>query len=265
MMNTSLNLAALPKCNYEVMYLDSAVLIPCVEYQRELRDEKIHSIAANFSEYIANEPKVSWRGGRYYVFDGQNTIEARKACNGGMDLPILCKVFTGLTKEDEAILFAVQTGFSTELTAGERLRADLVAQDPDALAFAAATNQSNFELALDGIQGDWRIYCIRAAQNVYHHYGPSIYMDTLDIIADAWKGDVDSLRSGILWGVSRFIALYQEEYDAERLIQRLHTVHPKTIIKLAREDTGGFAERHMRQILEVYNGSSRTHCLPEKP
>lgn len=48
-------------------------------------------------------------------------------------MTIRCKVFYGLTKEDEATLFAIQTGNATCLTAGERLRANLVAENPDAL------------------------------------------------------------------------------------------------------------------------------------
>ena len=119
MMLSNLNLSSLPECNFEVRYVDSVLLNPCAEYQRLLRMSKVAKIAANFSEYIANEPKVSYRDGRYFVFDGQNTIEARKTCNGGRDLPIRCKVFYGLSKEHEALLFAVQTGISSELTAGE--------------------------------------------------------------------------------------------------------------------------------------------------
>lgn len=126
MMLSNLNLSSLPECNFEVRYVDSVLLNPCAEYQRLLRMGKVAKIAANFSEYIANEPKVSYRDGRYFVFDGQNTIEARKTCNGGRDLPIRCKVFYGLSKEHEALLFAVQTGISSELTAGEQLRAKLV-------------------------------------------------------------------------------------------------------------------------------------------
>ena len=117
MMISNLNLANLPECVCEMRYIDSALLTPCAEYQRVLRTRKVAEISATFSEYIANEPKVSYRDGRYHVFDGQNTIEARVACNGGRDLPILCKVFHGLSKKDEALLFAVQTGISTDLTA----------------------------------------------------------------------------------------------------------------------------------------------------
>ena len=76
MMLSNLNLSSLPECNFEVRYVDSVLLNPCAEYQRLLRMGKVAKIAANFSEYIANEPKVSYRDGRYFVFDGQNTIEA---------------------------------------------------------------------------------------------------------------------------------------------------------------------------------------------
>ena len=147
MMLSNLNLSSLPECNFEVRYVDSVLLNPCAEYQRLLRMGKVARIAANFSEYIANEPKVSYRDGRFYVFDGQNTVEARRTCNGGKDVTIRCKVFYGLTKEDEATLFAIQTGNATCLTAGERLRANLVAENPDALYFVGITSNAGVEFA----------------------------------------------------------------------------------------------------------------------
>lgn len=55
-------------------------------YQRGLDRKKVNRIAANFDERIANEPKVSFRDGAFYVFDGQHTIAARKKLNGNQDL-----------------------------------------------------------------------------------------------------------------------------------------------------------------------------------
>ena len=49
-----------------------------------------------------------------------------------------------------------------------------------------------------------------------------------------------------------------------RLILRLRTVHPKTIARLAQNDTGNVADRHMKQILSIYNGAGRAHSLPCK-
>lgn len=64
--------------------------------------------------------------------------------------------------------------------------------------------------------------------------------------------------------MARFLALYQGEYSRDRLILRLHTVHPKTITRLAQNDTGNVADRHMKQILSIYNGAGRAHNLPCK-
>ena len=251
MMNSNLNLAKLPECVCEMRYIDSALLTPCAEYQRVLRTRKVEEISATFSEYVANEPRVSYR---------------ERLCrgSGGQDLPILCKVFHGLSNKDEALLFAVQTGISTDLTAGERLRADIVAEDEDACAFVAATEATGATFALDGIRAEWKIYCIRSAYYIYKNYGSDIYQEALKIIVEAWWGDSDSFLSGILHGVTRFVAMYRDEYSRERLIARLSTVHPKTITKNARKDTGNTADRHMKQILEIYNGSSRSLSLPVK-
>ena len=132
--------------------INSAELkIPRTTYQRELNEDRVRRIAAEFDERIANEPKVSCRDGRYYVFDGQHTIAARKLLNGGRDLPIRCKVFYGLTESDEALLFAQQTGASASLTAGAKFRALVYGGDEDAMAFLKATEAVG---PLCGLQAD---------------------------------------------------------------------------------------------------------------
>ena len=204
MLNSNLNLSTLPESTFTYQFVNGALLFPCMEYQRLLRTEKVASIAENFSEYIANDPKVSFRDGRYYVFDGQNTVEARRTCNGGKDVTIRCKVFYGLTKEDEATLFAIQTGNATCLTAGERLRANLVAENPDALYFVGITSNAGVEFAYDGIRAPWKIYCIETAYELYKQYGCERYVEMLHIINEAWKGNVDAYLAGVIRGVARF-------------------------------------------------------------
>ena len=77
---------------YNMERINTANIIT-TRYQRTLDKKKVDRIVANFDERVANEPKVSLRNGKYYVFDGQHTIAARKKLNGGKDLLILCKVF----------------------------------------------------------------------------------------------------------------------------------------------------------------------------
>ena len=60
------------------------------------------------------------------------------------------------------------------------------------------------------------------------------------------------------------ISVYEGEYSRERLVQQLARTHPKTITQLAQKDTGSSANRHMLQILRIYNGASREMSLPLK-
>lgn len=95
-------------------------------------------------------------------------------------------------------------------------------------------------------------------------YGCERYVEMLHIINEAWKGNVDSYLAGVIRGVARFISVYEGEYSLERLVQQLARTHPKTITQLAQKDTGSSANRHMRQILRIYNGASREMSLPLK-
>ena len=170
----------------------------------------------------------------------------------------------GLTEEEEAILFSKQTGVSTPLTAGAELRAALVGKDAESIAFLNATESTGLQLGLDNYRAPWKIICIRTAFKEYKTYGADLYKEALTMLARGWEGDPDSLRSGILRGMVRFVALYQGEYDPERLVKRLHTVHPMTLVRDEKSLSGTVSYKYMMLILRTYNGSSRRFNLPIK-
>ena len=83
---------------YREMMISSDLLeVPRNTYQRPQDAERILKIASEFDEKVANEPKVSYRDGKYYLFDGAHTVAVRVINNGGEPLPILCKVYFGMT------------------------------------------------------------------------------------------------------------------------------------------------------------------------
>lgn len=138
---------------YQLSVIHSSKLIYLREiYQRGVERKRVELIARDFNEYIVNEPKVSFRNGRYYVMDGQHTIEGCILLNGGEDRPILCKVYTGLTMEQETLLFAEQNGHAAPLSAGIKLRAKVVGGDAPSKAFVAATNRVGLSLNYDSMQ-----------------------------------------------------------------------------------------------------------------
>ena len=55
---------------YQLSVIHSSKLIyPREIYQRGVERKRVELIARDFNEYIVNEPKVSFRNGRYYVMD----------------------------------------------------------------------------------------------------------------------------------------------------------------------------------------------------
>lgn len=253
------------KLIHHEMVINSKFLeVPRSYYQRNLNANRVKRIAAEFDERIANAPKVSYRDGHYYVFDGQHTIAARKLLNNNCDLNIVCKVYSGLTKQQEALLFAQQTGVSAPLTAGAKMRAKICGGDPEAIAFLNATNRAGFGLSFAQSHAKWKIACIATAFAEYRKHGERIYTDALRVLAEAWEGDIDSLRAEVLQGVTQFVALYDHEYDPIRLIRQLQRTSPVAIYRSGQAMTGPNYQKYMLQILKAYNGSSRTKSLPIK-
>ena len=255
------------KSLYEERNINSAaLLIPHELYQRGLNNRRVREIAENFDECIANEPKVSARDGKFYVFDGQHTIAARKMLNGGRDLPILCKVYFDLSPEDEAILFAQQTGVSAKVYPGAKFRALVFAGDPDAIAFLDATESAGLHLSFNQSRGLNRIGCVATAYGEFMSAGADIYTEALRVIAAAWDGHKDSLRSETIQGVTEFIKLYHDEYDPKRLVSRCRRYDPMHIYRRAKAagDSLPAPQRYIFEVWNIYNGTSKTNALPLK-
>ncbi len=240
--------------------------VPRNAYQRPLSPSRVQTIVRQFDEHLANEPKVSYRDGHYYVFDGQHTVAARKLRNGGQDLPIKCKVYYDLTDADEALLFAQQFGVSAILTSGAKMRALLYGKDPTALAFLRANESIGIQLDYDMHRGRNRIGCIHTAFNEYKTVGEEIYIEAMSIILEAWNGDPHSLRSEIVQAVIQFVNLYHKEYDRTRLVNRLKIYDPLTIYREGQAmgvNLHGY-KKYLFQVYRIYNGSSKKTALPLK-
>lgn len=252
---------------YQLVVIHSSLLVyPRELYQRGIQRKRVELIAANFNEYVANEPKVCFRNGKYIVIDGQHTIEGRILRNGGKDVSILCKVYTGLSIEQEALLFAEQTGFSAPLTAGIKLRAKVVGGDSISEAFLAANKRIGLTIDYSQQMSDYRIGCVGTALHLYQKMGEAIYCETMQLIVDAWDGKPDSFRASVIKGMMHFVELYRNEYNRERLIRVLRSTHPIEIQRIGQDNPAKLPgwKKYVFPIYTAYNGKSRKDALPMK-
>ena len=215
--------------------------------------------------FFVRHKKVSFRDGHYYVFDGQHTIVARKHMNGNNDLPILCKVYYGMTEAEEALLFAMQTGYSAALTPSARLRANLRGEDKASGEFYAATEEAGLHVGFERGSGTGRILCINTAFAEFRRAGAELYKEALTILLEAWGGDPDSLRAEVIQGIVHFVELYHGEYDRERLIYGLRAYEPKFVYAAgkAEKELRGI-KRYVNLFYRIYNGRRRHSTLPMK-
>lgn len=241
---------------YKLMTINTKQIeVPREKYQRDINDPRIRKIAKDFDERIANEPKVSYRDGKYYVFDGQHTIAARKLLNGGKDLAVLCKVYFGMTAEEEALLFAKQTGESSPVTAGARIRAEIFGKDEIALAFLKANEDLGLQLDYDQERGLNRIGCIKTAFDAYRKLGEKRYKEAMSIIAAAWDGMPDSFRTENVIGITRFVHLYHDDYDQQWLLKQLRSVDPMQIYREGQDSGTDFCgyKKYLHPVFRIYN------------
>lgn len=254
--NTNLQL------NWTVESIDSALLeVPRSDYQKPLNEKRVAQIVAEFDENIANEPKVSYRNGHYYVFDGQHTVAARIMRNGGRHLRIRCKVFRNLTPADEALLFAAQTGFAAKPTPGNCLRAKKFAKDEETLAFCTATENCGFVLDEDGERSDNHISCINTTLRMFRKLTPDQYAEALTVLREAWDGQADSLLNEVIVAVCEFVRVYDGQYNRYVLADALCQYDPRSISRCVKSDFDhpGY-RRYVAPIFEIYN----KNCGPRK-
>lgn len=226
-------------------------------YQRRSHQDKIDKIVAHWDERIANEPKVSLRDGKYYVFDGQHTILAREVLNNSQPLEIMCKIYENLSIQDEAHLFAKQTGTSSKPRACERLRANVFAEEDEATSFCKATERAGIIVDMTGVRHKNRLGCVSTALKAYRNLGEDRYYKAMEIIAKAWKGNPDSLRFEIVKAVTEFVELFGNDYKQDMLIKKLENVDPMIIRDRINSDTETPSnKKYAYQIWRVYHGRS---------
>ena len=209
--------------NEKYMWLNNAQLQINPRIQRKLSTMRVEKIKKEYSPMIANPIKVSYRDGKFYIFDGMHTRTAMRDLNGTDDFPIFCRVYFGLTEEDEARLFAEQFGFSEPVAMAYRLRALKVAKDETVLAFLKATKDCGFSITLGSsttVNGHIAAAC--TAYNAYRDLGAHEYERMMKTLHRTWAGESWSIGRNMLGGMWRFLKMYP--VDADTFVKVFRTV-----------------------------------------
>ena len=239
---------------YTMRVINTADIFSNAGYQRPIDVKEVRKIVTHWDENQVNPPKVSYRNGKFYVFDGQHTINALKLRNNGKDVDVLCRVYTGLTYEDEARLFAAQNGISKAVSKAQRVKALYEAKDPDVMAvleIVLSHGRSDLSAMSDASKQFW---AFAKALDIYKKRGANRVDTIMGIIDLAWGTDFDGYRSKILSGLNILLDTYPNEVKVGELAKRLSLVTPTKIeAEAAADNIHRGAKGYAFQMVLAYN------------
>ena len=231
-------------------------------YQRQLDIKRVDQIVREYCGDLFNEPKVSYRDGQFWVFNGQHSIAAWRKIHGGEDKLIVCKVFKGMTWLQECDAFMRQNGIAKDPTTNEKLRAAFNSRDPDVVDMVEKAKLCGFLVDFSQSKTPTRIVATNTLFRSYKKLGPDKYLDMLTAINGAWYGDEDAISMQVLSGMTVFFASYYGNFSVDDLVKSLKKISPSQIIRNGKQYQNR-TNTYTREILKVYNAKRKTHRLDE--
>ena len=242
--------------HYEYKQVNTRDIRVDVLYQRDLDKNRVSQIVKNFDARLVNPCKLSFRDGRYYVFDGQHTIAALKAVHKGQDCMLDCKVFYGLTRCDEAELFVRQNGLSRPVSTNAKFRALFNNGDEDIIGMVQACEKSGIRVDFTGGKARNKVIALSSLFKVYSSASPRQFRNILEVLKAAWGGSPESFSSELLHGMWQF--------DRKILIRKLGRVTPVQIVREGKVSAAPGSMKYARQILSAYNNGMSIRRLADK-
>lgn len=237
---------------FEFKYLRPSQIVADPLYQRPLDQRRVEQIVKEFSGDLFNEPKVSYRDGKYWVFNGQHSLAAWRHFYGNEDKPVFCKVFKGMTWLEECDAFMKQNGLSKDPTTNEKLHAAFNSKDPDVVDMVEKAKLCGFDVNFSQSKTPTRIIALSALFRAYKMLGSEAFLDMLTAIKEAWYGDIDAVSQQIISGMASFYKAYGGNFKREALVNALKKTTPARIIAQGKSFTNR-TNTYTREIVKAYN------------
>lgn len=238
-------------------------------YQRPVDEKAVDRLIQEWDERLLDPLTVSFRDGKFFVVDGQHRISAMRKMNHGREVMVSCKIYNGLTYEQEADLCYKLDKAKKRLSLSQSTNALAESgADAEIVEIRRLIEDSGLSWGLNKSSGGkgkhGEIQSTRAVINAYRLLGGPAFSRLLYLLRAAWNGEPRSLNAVIFSGLAMFLKTYETEISDHTLIKRLQTIEPEEIIRRGKLDfsTSNTALRYARVILEKYNGQRGGRKLP---
>lgn len=224
-------------------------------YQRKPDAKKVKKISENFNPITIGTLIVSYRGGEFYLVDGDHRmlVLIKRGIHEWM-----CEVHSGLSYQDEANMFRIINKNRKPMSANVSLNAALEGNDPDAIGLQKIITEEGYELCLKNHTSErYKIRAVGDLEIIYNTYGENGLRKVLRFIKNTWGGEKDALRGMVMRGIAVFFSHYYGVVDENNLTKKLSITPVQELMRKAAANTrvfGGHAGTNFaRAMVEIYN------------
>ena len=171
----------------------------------------VEELVKHFDARLMNAfPVLEQENGQYLLIDGARAFLALQEImhrKGRKEFDVMCRVFTGLDREDVAWMYATHDDLLRKVPMPYKIRALEIARDPEITDFIKVTNSSGLTVKPgDSKRRNGHIAAICSALKAYRKLGKKEYLRMLKLIYKTWGGESWSLSMNMLGGMASFIA-----------------------------------------------------------
>lgn len=249
-----------------IMELNTKDLVSNQPYQRDIDQKEVAYIASNYDPHQFGVIKVSFRDGKYYVYDGQHRITAFKIVNGNQDGFVKCEVHYGLTYEDEARYFAEQYLGSKKVDIVYRWRALFEAKKEPVYTIVTSVRAIGIDIKFTKNKSVYnRIIALKQLNDMWDKLGSERALRVLALLKKAWETDLNAFDGNILIGMREFFFTYTDEIDEEAFVRQMKKVAPLSIVVEGKKDMLSKNGLNFAKIIwSKYNNGLKTKRLDYK-
>lgn len=227
-------------------------------YQRDLRPALVAAIASDPRWELFGVPVLFRRDegahSVYYCADGQQRIEGiKRSQNPPRLIPAVWFPVSHLA--DEAAVFVHINEFRIALSALQKHKGKLVAEDPATLAIERAVEQAGLTIGMGGHNENARnIMAVSALYGIYERMAEEGLLQTLVVCRDAFENDAKAFSSAILRGVAQVIEEQDGNYERQKLTTALSRTSVHAILRKSEElrvDIGGSRATNVRRAIKA--------------
>lgn len=249
-----------------IMDLNTKDLVSNQPYQRDIDQKEVAYIVSNYDPHQFGVIKVSFRDGKYYVYDGQHRITAFKIVNGNQDGFVRCEVHYGLTYEDEARYFAEQYLGSKKVDIVYRWRALFEAKKEPVYTIVTSVRAIGIDIKFTKNKSVYnRIIALKQLNDMWDKLGSEKTLRVLALLKKSWDTDLNAFDGNILIGMREFFFTYTDEIDEEAFVRQMKKVAPLSIVVEGKKDMLSKNGLNFAKIIwSKYNNGLKTKRLDYK-